>query len=208
MRTLLGLGIFICLFLHFNSKKEKEVTTKVDSLSFKQSAAKEVVTEQSPPEKAPVQETKKEVKIAERSPGFVDEVENETQEDFADEMAQIPWSEIEEGWRTHLKEFLLSTDPNKGEEMFSAYLGATQKYSQRVDYYEEPTVAESIDDGEDNVDPLAALDEGSFDPESAHKENLREIFGELYPQVETLHQEYVESIQYLNRSSAEISISL
>jgi len=207
MRTLLGLGIFICLFLHFNKREEK--ITKIDSLSMKQSAAKVIPDKTTPA--APVVkvvEPKIEVQKTAKKNNFPEETELDTEEYTAEDMAQIPWAEIEEGWRNHLKEFLLSADPYKGEEIFSAYLGATQKYSQRVDYVEDEDMTFVEEDSSVQADPLVGLDDNSYDPEASHTNTLKDIFGDLYPQVEALHKEYVESIQYLNRSSAEISISL
>lgn len=116
-----------------------------------------------------------------------------------DDLSQLPWDDIEEGWKTHLKEFLTNADPEKAEEMFAAYLEEKKKYVERVDFT----------DGEGTQSDLTVEEDGKEgELERVHSENLREIFGDNYSKIQSLHQEYVDSVQYLNRSSVKFSISL
>ena len=127
-----------------------------------------------------------------------------TEEFDEDDLSQLPWDDIEEGWKTHLKEFLVSVDPEKAEDMYSAYLEEKKKYVERVDFTDQDEAVETAASSE----PLVEHDANEGELERTHTENLKEIFGDNYSKVESLHQEYVESVQYLNRSSVKFSISL
>ena len=203
MRTLVILSLVACIYLHFRSREVEVV--QLDTLSFKQSSIKKI----SPPQiKLPsVAESTMTLPVS----GFV-ESDNDpmvsqadvTEEFDEDDLSQLPWDDIEEGWKTHLKEFLVSVDPEKAEEMYSAYLEEKKKYVERVDFTDQDAEA----DNEPSSDPLVEHDANEGELERTHNENLKEIFGDNYSKVESLHQEYVESVQYLNRSSVKFSISL
>lgn len=124
-----------------------------------------------------------------------------------DDLSQLPWDDIEEGWKTNLKEFLVSVDPEKAEDMLAAYMEEKKKYVERVDFTEQDTAVEESA-APATTDPLAEQDGKEGELERMHAENLKEIFGDHYSQVQSLHQEYVDSVQYLNRSSVKFSISL
>ncbi|MBA2405425.1 MAG: hypothetical protein H0V66_11685, partial [Bdellovibrionales bacterium] len=121
-----------------------------------------------------------------------------------DDLSQLPWDDIEEGWKTNLKEFLVSVDPEKADEMFQAYMEEKKKYVERVDFTDQDnTSADAAASSE------AVTENGKEDElEQMHTENLKGIFGDHYSSVQSLHQEYVDSVQYLNRSSVKFSISL
>jgi hypothetical protein len=90
--------------------------------------------------------------------------------------------------------------------MLNAYLEEKKKYVERVDFTDETPVEEGA--AVAATDPLAESDAKEGELERMHAENLKEIFGDHYSQVQSLHQEYVDSVQYLNRSSVKFSISL
>jgi hypothetical protein len=178
---------------------------QLDTLSFKQSSIKKIP---SPQIKLPaVAESTMTLPVS----GFV-ESDNDpmitqadvTEEFDEDDLSQLPWDDIEEGWKTHLKEFLVSVDPEKAEDMYSAYLEEKKKYVERVDFTDQDEAVETAASSE----PLVEHDANEGELERTHTENLKEIFGDNYSKVESLHQEYVESVQYLNRSSVKFSISL
>jgi hypothetical protein len=203
MRTLVILSLVACIYLHFRSREVEVV--QLDTLSFKQSSIKKIPT---PQIKLPaVAESTMTLPVS----GFV-ESDNDpmvsqadvTEEFDEDDLSQLPWDDIEEGWKTHLKEFLVSVDPEKAEEMYSAYLEEKKKYVERVDFTDQDEAVETAASSE----PLVEHDANEGELERTHTENLKEIFGDNYSKVESLHQEYVESVQYLNRSSVKFSISL
>jgi hypothetical protein len=203
MRTLVILSLVACIYLHFRSKEAEVV--QLDSLSLKQSSIKKIAV---PKIEIPaVAESTMTLPVS----GFV-ESDNDpmitqadvTEEFDEDDLSQLPWDDIEEGWKTHLKEFLVSVDPEKAEEMYSAYLEEKKKYVERVDFTDQDGAVEN----EASSDPLVEHDANEGELERTHNENLKEIFGDNYSKVESLHQEYVESVQYLNRSSVKFSISL
>ena len=127
-----------------------------------------------------------------------------------DDLSQLPWDDIEEGWKTHLKDYLTSVEPEKADEMFSAYMEEKKKYVERVDFSDSETgVTEDASVAATaSSDPLVEHDGKEGDLERSHQDNLKEIFGDHYSQIESLHKEYVDSVQYLNRSSVKFSISL
>lgn len=206
MRTLILISFFACIYLHFQNK-EAEVTT-IDTLSTTQSSLKKISV---PSQKvnlpaithvtsAPTEE------VGAEEETMITEADL-SQEYSEDDLSQLPWDDIEEGWKTHLKEYLVSVDPEKAEDMFAAYVEEKKKYVERVDFSDsESGVSEEA--ASSSEDPLIEQDSKTTDLETAHTNNLREIFGDHYSQVEALHKEYVDSVQYLNRSSVKFSISL
>ena len=201
MRNLLIISFFVCIFLHFQSRKPEVVQT--DSLSTKQSSIKKIAPSKSAlPEVTHVETLTGSSAIS----GFVESEDDQivssadVEEEYDDDdLSQLPWDDIEEGWKTHLKEFLVNADPEKAEEMFAAYLEEKKKYVERVDFT----------DGEGTQSDLTVEEDGKEgELERVHSENLREIFGDNYSKIQSLHQEYVDSVQYLNRSAVKFSISL
>ena len=206
MRNLILIGFFACIFLHFQSK-DQEVTH--DVLSTRQSAFKKFI-----PEKISTPVSDAVTLVSEESSGetvtAVAETAIVTEDDIAeefdgDDLSQLPWDDIEEGWKTHLKEYLTSVDPEKADDMFAAYLEEKKKYVERVDFGDtENGVAADAS----SEDPSIENDVKVGELERLHTDNLKEIFGDHYSHIESLHKEYVESVQYLNRSSVKFSISL
>lgn len=207
MRTLILIGFFACLYLHF--QKQDATVEQLDVLSTKQAALK----------KLPVEKVELPAITHIQTPtqnNDNESVQMITDSDVAeeyseDDLSQLPWDDIEEGWKTHLKDYLVSVEPEKAEEMFSAYMEEKKKYVERVDFTDaESGVTEdaTASRSPDSSDPLVEHDGKEGDIERSHQDNLKEIFGDHYSQIESLHKEYVESVQYLNRSSVKFSISL
>jgi hypothetical protein len=208
MRAVLLISFFICIFLHFKSQNAE--TSHVDSINVRQSSVKKVSAAKAAlPSLA---EVASETPIAlaqadEDHAQLISEAELEEDEYDDEDLTQLPWDDIEEGWKTHLKEFLTSVDPDKAEDMYSAYMEEKKKYIERVDFSERDSgVAEDLAASTDG--PVVENDVKTGELERMHGENLKEIFGDHYSQVESLHKEYVDSVQYLNRSSVKFSISL
>jgi len=195
MRHLVLLSFFICLYLHFqNSSSESQQS---DSLSTQQASIAKVVPK---PAKLPTIVT-----ISDRSSkNAVQKADervavNEIHQDYdEDDLSQLPWDDIEEGWKIQLKEFLVSIDPLKADDMFNAYLEEKKKYVERIDFSDQETAPEAFVEHD--------ADQGEV--ERMHGENLKDIFGEHYSQVEFLHRDYVDSVQYLNRTTVKFTISL
>ena len=119
----------------------------------------------------------------------------------------IPWDDIEKGWESEMKETLTRLDPEDGEAMYNAYLSERENHKSEVDSLfsenkDDKTRAPSmIPEGTDEA--ISALD-------TKHEERLKEILGSHYEEINKRHQEYLESIQHLNREGLEgdIGISL
>lgn len=199
MKTLLLIGFFACLYLHF--QKQDAVVEQLDVLSTKQAAVKKMPM---PRIERPAI-THIQTPASEAIAGTQSDEDTITDEDLAmsDENPefQIPWDEVEEGWKTNLKEYLVSVDPDKAEEMFASYMEEKKKYVERVDFSDSQAGAS------DDPEALVENDGKESDMQSAHLDNLRDIFGSHYTAVEALHKEYVDSVQYLNRDSQKFSIS-
>jgi hypothetical protein len=208
MRAVLLISFFSCIFLHFKSQNADP--SHVDSINVRQSSVKKVSAAKAAlPSLA---EVASETPIAlaqadEDQAQLISDAELEEDEYDDEDLTQLPWDDIEEGWKTHLKEFLTSVDPDKAEDMYSAYMEEKKKYIERVDFSERDNgVAEDLAASTDG--PVVENDVKTGELERMHGENLKEIFGDHYSQVESLHKEYVDSVQYLNRSSVKFSISL
>jgi hypothetical protein len=214
MRTVLLISFFACLFLHFQSQKKVVSITEEDVLSIKQSAVKKAPLHKPQLPTAKIEVTDKEALSAfsSKETSFVAETEYEDEEEEDEEydgedLSQLPWSDIEDGWKNNLKEYLVSVDPDKADEMFSAYMDEKKKFAERVDFSDANTTV--ADDAASSTDEAVVEGDSKEDElQRTHAENLKEIFGDHYSQVESLHKEYVESVQYLNRSSVKFSISL
>ena len=201
MRTFLIIGFIGCLYLHF--RKEEVAVHQLDELSIRQSSNRKISSEKievpslPPVEAAPLLQESEAEESTETDGG---------QEFDEDDLSQLPWEDIEAGWKSHLKDFLVSVDPEKAEEMLASYLEEKKKYVEKVEFSEPETG--TTETAVPSEDPLIEHDSKEGELERIYSENLREIFGNHYSQVEALHKEYVESVQYLNRSSVKFSISL
>lgn len=204
MRPLLLVGFFICIGLHFLTRKGEvphDSQASHSSISQKKEIRKVA--------KAPVEHIEQKivtVASVERPVLSAPVEREEVTEDYVsdDEINALPWDDIEEGWKHQLKEFLISMDPERGEEMFAAYLEEKKKYVDRIDFKD----TEYGVSAEADTDSLIEYDAQYEGLEVRHRENLQEIFGDYFSQVEALHSEYVDSIQYLNRTTTKISFSL
>lgn len=207
MRTLILIGFFACLYLHF--QKQDAVVEQLDVLSTKQSALKKM--EQPKVELPAITHIQTPTQNNENNDSVQMITDADVGEEYSeDDLSQLPWDDIEEGWKTHLKDYLVSVDPEKAEEMFSAYMEEKKKYVERVDFSDaESGVTEDASaPATASSDPLVEHEGKEGDLESSHTANLKEIFGDHYSHIESLHKEYVDSVQYLNRSSVKFSISL
>jgi hypothetical protein len=208
MRTLILIGFFACLYLHF--QKQDAVVEQLDVLSTKQSALKKM--DQSKVDLPAITHIQTPTQNNESNDSVQMISEADVGEEYSeDDLSQLPWDDIEEGWKTHLKDYLVSVDPDKAEEMFAAYMEEKKKYVERVDFSDSETgVTEdaAATPSTSSSDPFVEHDSKEGSLEDTHQANLKEIFGDHYSQVESLHKEYVDSVQYLNRSSVKFSISL
>ena len=201
MKYFLLMGFFLCLFLHFRTSG----TVEHDSLNTAQAAIKKA----SPA--APAIQRIAEAKKQPQSEEVVAESEEQSAEAeepsfVAESDYAIPWDEIEEGWKNELKAFLLEVDPEGGEEMFNAYLEEKKKFAERVDTSERSV--ETTDGEASRSLAVVEYDARSEEIERSHQDNLKDIFGDHYSAIKSLHSDYVESVQYLNRSDVQFSISL
>lgn len=110
---------------------------------------------------------------------------------------EIPWEDLKAGWRTDLKEFLIETDPDNGEEIFNAYMEESDSFEAEIDALSKEADKAGKEAKQDFENLIGQL-------EVRHEEKLKEILGNYYSDVTDRHQQYNSSIQYLNRSDADI----
>jgi hypothetical protein len=194
MRHLVLLSFFICLFLHFQSSYNEALET--DTLSTQQAAlTKPTIKAVKLPTITAILDKNPKIKTVKSEKQVA---ANDYQDYEEDDLSQLPWDDIEEGWKTQLKEFLVSVDPEKADDMFSAYLEEKKKYVERIDFSDQDTAPDAFVEHDGNQGEVERL----------HAENLKDIFGVHYSQVEFLHRDYVDSVQYLNRTTVKFTISL
>jgi hypothetical protein len=194
MRHLVLLSFFICLFLHFQSSYNE--AQESDTLSTQQSAlTKPTIKAAKLPKITAILEKNPKIKTVKSDKQVA---ANDYQDYEEDDLSQLPWDDIEEGWKTQLKEFLVSVDPEKADDMFAAYLEEKKKYVERIDFSDQDTAPDAFVEHDGNQGEVERL----------HAENLKDIFGVHYSQVEFLHRDYVDSVQYLNRTTVKFTISL
>lgn len=197
---------FLALFFYFSSPEEQG--SEIDIVQLKLSATQRLPSELAPrkkihPPKIVVAEVKKPEanELTERL-DEASQVSELPEDDYAydDEQLtheeEIPWDEIREGWRSHLRDLLYDLDPQNGEAIFSAYQAESNAFEAEM---ESLTQNQSGD-----MDILL----GQL--ENRHEEKLKDILGPYYRDVTDHHQQYNSSIQYLNRSpnNFQVGVSL
>ncbi len=110
---------------------------------------------------------------------------------------EVPWDEIKQGWKADLKEFLIDADPDHGEETYTAYLEESESFEAEIDSLSREAEKAGKEARQDFETLIGQL-------EVKHEEKLKEILGAYYSDVTDRHQQYNASIQYMNRSDADI----
>ena len=110
---------------------------------------------------------------------------------------EVPWDEIKLGWKNDLKEFLMEVDPDHGEETYNAYLEESESFEAEIDSLSREAEKAGKEARQDFETLIGQL-------EVKHEEKLKEILGAHYSDVTDRHQQYNASIQYMNRSDADI----
>lgn len=201
MRPLLIIGIVISLFLHFKNQDKQSLET--DTLSTSQSAIEKKLPLNNPVKaielKAEEESSNFMLPVAEQEEIELNNDDDEVAEVDTEEEFNIPWKEIEEGWRTELKDYLVKNDPDNADEIFKAYL------AEKDAPVRGPALVGSVEESSDDVIVDYSDDSTS---ESRKEARMQEILGDHYKNIQALHKEYVESIQYLNQSEVKFSIAL
>jgi hypothetical protein len=113
---------------------------------------------------------------------------------------EVPWDEIQAGWKTHLREYLLDIDPDRGEEYFNAYLEEKDKFDAEMAALNQQMGLEA------DQEPRPEFVEHVNQLERNYEEKLKSVLGPYYQNVTDYHQQYNSSVQYLNRSGASSQI--
>ncbi len=110
---------------------------------------------------------------------------------------EVPWEDIKTGWRNDLRDFLIDADSERGEEIFNAYMEEAESFESEVDALAKESEKAGKEAKQDFENVIGQL-------EVRHEEKLKEILGNYYSEVTDRHQQYNTSIQYLNRSDADL----
>lgn len=129
-------------------------------------------------------------------------VTEESSEDphFAD-ASEVPWEEIRNGWRTDLKEFLIEADPDRGEEIFSAYMEESESFEAEIDALNKESEKAGKEAKSDFDTLIGQL-------EVRHEEKLKEILGNYYAEVTDRHQQYNASLDEYNAGTEQVSVGV
>lgn len=199
MKRIILLCLISAAFI-YNILPQPEAGPQIDEIRTRMAASRTRPDEVARPAihevaAAIVEEAPAERKIAISEEAAVTEIEPDGSEiAYADE---VPWEEIKQGWKNDLKNFLLDADPYRGEEIYNAYLEESDSFEAEVDALNkesEKAGAEAKQDFETLIGQL----------EVRHEEKLKEILGNFYSEVTDRHVQYNNSIQYMNRSDADI----
>jgi hypothetical protein len=110
---------------------------------------------------------------------------------------EVPWEDLKQGWRIDLRDFLLEADRERGEEIYTSYMEESESFEAEVDALAKEAEKAGKEGRQDFENVIGQL-------EVRHEEKLKEILGNYYSEVTDRHQQYNTSIQYLNRSDADI----
>lgn len=193
--SLLFLG-FLTVFYFFRPAEEK--VNETDIVQIKLSATKRLPSNSAPKKLAPPPATKP-VVVTKSDDSVASRIEDEArvsevpENDYAyndeDQLTHeddVPWEEISTAWRSHLRDLLSELDPESGESIYAAYEAEKSAFRAEME-----ALAPSKSQDADMI--LGQL-------EVRHEEKLKEILGQYYSEITDHHQQFIRSIQYLNRS--------
>lgn len=195
-------AVFLGIYL-YRTQPVPEMGPEIDTIKLKMSATKRLPATpviHSEPEVAQSEAYQDDSQSSEEDQSFVSTTE---EDDHVEHLQEAPWDEMKEGWKTSLKEFLSEADPERGEEIYNLYLEELSQY--------ESEMAALTKEGE------ASMDEDSLGNdvngllgqlETKHEDKLKEILGPHYMGVTEHHQNYNNSLQYMNRGPSEVGVPL
>ncbi|MFL5783940.1 MAG: hypothetical protein ACJ76H_04960 [Bacteriovoracaceae bacterium] len=116
---------------------------------------------------------------------------------------EMPLDELKQGWRSDLKEYLVEVDPDNGEEIYTSYMEEADSYEAEIDALAKEADKAGKESKQDFETLIGQL-------EVKHEEKLKEILGSHYSDVTDRHQQYNNSLQYMNPSETEplVGVSL
>lgn len=198
MKRLIILCLISAAFI-YNILPQPEGTPQIDQIRTKMAAVRQEAETIKPAVHRITAAVEEEVKVVEASAvsenaATAELVDDESELAHTDE---VPWEDIKNGWRTDLKNFLIDTDPEHGEEIFSAYMEESETFEAEVDALNKEAEKAAVESRQDFENLIGQL-------EVRHEERLKEILGAYYSEVTDRHVQYNQSIQYLNRSDADI----
>jgi hypothetical protein len=116
---------------------------------------------------------------------------------------EVPWEDLMQGWRSDLKEYLTEADPDHGEEIYTSYMEEAESFEAEIDALSREADKAGKESRQDFETLIGQL-------EVKHEEKLKEILGAHYSDVTDRHQQYNNSLQYMNPADSEnmVGVSL
>jgi hypothetical protein len=190
---IIGLTLFfVGIFYYFTPESSRPPLEK-DILSVKESAPRRLIPRE-PPKNTPAPSPKK---IASAAPPVTAAPEPKSAPaDYAELSDEIPWEHLEKSWQNELKDFLIRLEPERGEKLYAEYLSEKDKY--RAELAE--LLQERDEIGTEELSTSREYERLIENLGVKHQESIRMVFGEYFEDIKYRHQEFIDSIQYYNRS--------
>lgn len=112
-----------------------------------------------------------------------------TEDGQMDQVEEVQWTDLEEGWNTELKSMLGRLEPADGEEIYKTYMKEQESYQAELDSLMNEKQQKSSDEAINEIDQLI----GQLD--SKHQEKLKDILGAHYEAVRDQYQQYMDSAE-------------
>lgn len=180
---------------------------EIDIVQIKQSATQRLPSKLAPKKTIAPPPAPKKVEVSRTDDSLISRIEDEArvsevpEDDYAyndeDQLTHaddVPWEEINTAWRGHLRDLLNDLDPDQGEAIFAAYEAEKSAFKSELEALNPSKTQDS-----DMI--LGQL-------EVRHEEKLKEILGQYFSEITDHHQQFIRSIQYLNRSPSNIQIGV
>lgn len=192
MRILFLTILFISPIFYYQTQNEKSVP-EIDTIRIKVSAPDRIerlLTVEKPSLKP--EESSNLVSDGEREPATNEE---EISEDAASEstdleqIEEVQWSDLEQGWSDELKQILTRLEPAEGEQIHKTYVDEQQNYQAQLDVLSNEKQQKTSEEESLEIDQLIQqLDD-------KHQERLKEVLGAHYEAVRDHYEDYMNSSQ-------------
>lgn len=199
MKRIVLLTLISAAFI-YNLLPQPDGVTEIDQIRTKMAAARQRPDEPTPAVHRVTAALVEESIEIENEPAISEVAATSESESANDEIAhldEVPFEDIKQGWRSDLKDFLIEIDPDNGEDIYNAYMEEAESYEAEIDALAKEQDKAGSEAKQDFDTLIGQL-------EVKHEEKLKEILGNHYSEVTDRHQQYNNSIQYMNRSDADI----
>lgn len=187
MRILL-LTILIVAPLYYFTHEEEAPVPEIDSVKLKLGAPDRAERILTVDKTKSVPEVKPEAPAEAPSRDITSEDEGSAEEGM-DQVDEVQWTDLEEGWNNELKSMLGRLEPADGDDIYKSYMKEQEGYQAELDSLMNEKQQKTSDEAISEIDQLIAqLD-------SKHQDKLKEILGAHYEAVRDQYQQYMDSAE-------------